>query len=822
MKNIRVFISYSSRDREAAESIHERLAAAGFDVWRGQTRLETDWSKEIAYALAESDVLCLLWSEHSAESKWVKHEWLTARALEKRIIPCLFPTAPTLPEPLYNLQGVSFPSLEEGSKQLIERVKGEAFLPVKYDYKVLPGNSYIPFNPNPFFTGRHADLLDLYMKMIGNLNKIGINQVGTVGMGGIGKTQLAVEFAYRLSFGFQGIYWVQAADPYRWADEFISIARDRLKLKVKDPDRPEAERQYIFALQDYFKSHPNTLVVMDNVTDPKLLNNDGYLFGIPPLTLGCDLLFTTRKHFQLPGVSSQSVNILSSDAAYNLLKSYRVPQTFEEEYAKAICNAVGNLPLAIILAGAYLRDYRENISFADYSNELKKKRLGSIDIGDMSEESLATRHVAAVKATLQSQWEMLKDENARYLFKLAGQFPEAAIIPKARLGLLAGIKPGQSRLDQPLAKALNQLHDLCLLEKLESDASAARLHPLVRDFAFNLIPEEERGNFRSAAAQNLKEAYFDYPRLEAQVLARGVQKVIEDLQVGIDWWGIDRAQKQDLELFHGALRLSSHVLFHDQAQLAGQLIGRLIAQESSGIISFLEQIRTAKRGPWLCPYSASMIPPGGPLIRMLIGHTAQVQTLSLTPDGKRAVSGSMDHTIKVWNLETGRELRTLKGHSSTICAVAVTPDGRRAVSGSWDRTLKVWDLETGQELRTLEGHADWVRAVTVTPDGRRAVSGSKDGTLKVWDLETGRELRTLKGHTDEIDAVTVTAEGRRVISGPWDRTLKVWDLETGREMASFTEDAKIYAVAMGPDDKTLVAGDMSGRVHFLRLEGFDQ
>ena len=52
----------------------------------------------------------------------------------------------------------------------------------------------------------------------------------------------------------------------------------------------------------------------------------------------------------------------------------------------------------------------------------------------------------------------------------------------------------------------------------------------------------------------------------------------------------------------------------------------------------------------------------------------------------------------------------------------MTPDGKRAVSGSDDKTLKVWDLESGRELRTLEGHADWVKAVAVTPDGKRAVS----------------------------------------------------------------------------------------------------
>ncbi len=90
---------------------------------------------------------------------------------------------------------------------------------------------------------------------------------------------------------------------------------------------------------------------------------------------------------------------------------------------------------------------------------------------------------------------------------------------------------------------------------------------------------------------------------------------------------------------------------------------------------------------------------------------------------------------------------TLHGHTESIAAVAVTPDGRWAVSGSWDKTLRVWDLESGAVLATLRGHSEAVRAVAVTPDGRRAVSGSRDKTLKVWDLESGAELATLRGHT---------------------------------------------------------------------------
>jgi WD40 repeat protein len=146
-------------------------------------------------------------------------------------------------------------------------------------------------------------------------------------------------------------------------------------------------------------------------------------------------------------------------------------------------------------------------------------------------------------------------------------------------------------------------------------------------------------------------------------------------------------------------------------------------------------------------------------------------------------------------------------------------DGTRAVSGSNDKTLKVWDLTTGGLLRTLEGHADWVRAVAMSGDGRRAVSGSTDTTLKVWDPTTGGLLRTLEGHADAVNAVAMSGDGRRAVSGSDDGTLKVWDLTTGGVVASFAADYPLLCCASSPCAETLVAGDLSGRIHLLRFEG---
>jgi len=82
-------------------------------------------------------------------------------------------------------------------------------------------------------------------------------------------------------------------------------------------------------------------------------------------------------------------------------------------------------------------------------------------------------------------------------------------------------------------------------------------------------------------------------------------------------------------------------------------------------------------------------------------------------------------------------LHRLQGHTNGVTGVAVTPDGRRAVSASRDHTLRVWDLATGAVPDTLAGQTDWVDGVAVTPDGRRLVSASHHHSLRVWDLATG-------------------------------------------------------------------------------------
>jgi WD40 repeat protein len=130
------------------------------------------------------------------------------------------------------------------------------------------------------------------------------------------------------------------------------------------------------------------------------------------------------------------------------------------------------------------------------------------------------------------------------------------------------------------------------------------------------------------------------------------------------------------------------------------------------------------------------------------GHADAFTAVALGFTGRYALSGGgfsvlQHHTgrfeqsgpIHLWEVATGRCLRRFAGHAGAVTSVCLSVDGRFALSGGTDRTLKLWEAASGQCVRTFAGHQDAVTAVALSADGRYALSGSADGTLKLWILD---------------------------------------------------------------------------------------
>jgi WD40 repeat protein/serine/threonine protein kinase len=287
--------------------------------------------------------------------------------------------------------------------------------------------------------------------------------------------------------------------------------------------------------------------------------------------------------------------------------------------------------------------------------------------------------------------------------------------------------------------------------------------------------------------------------------------------------------KADLRLVQLAIQLSAHVLARDYHQLGSQLTGRLLGNSVTDIQALLRGAAESNDWPWLRPLIPSLTPPGGPLIRTFEGHTSWVHAVALTSDGRVAISGSGDGTLRAWDLESNRSVRSFARHRGPIRAVAITPDGRRVISASDDHTLRVWDLDSGRSLRTLRGHSDAVSVVNITSHGCRAISASSDKTLRIWNLQSGQSVQTLPGHTDRLNAVAVTPDGVRAVSASSDGTLRVWDLDRGQSVHTLAGHTKsVTAVAITPDglraisasaDQTLRVWDLKSGDLVRTLEG---
>ncbi|HEY1376245.1 MAG TPA: serine/threonine-protein kinase [Gemmataceae bacterium] len=198
-------------------------------------------------------------------------------------------------------------------------------------------------------------------------------------------------------------------------------------------------------------------------------------------------------------------------------------------------------------------------------------------------------------------------------------------------------------------------------------------------------------------------------------------------------------------------------------------------------------------------------------------HTGPVVGLAFSRDGRRAVTTDFSGTTKVWDADTGKEVRTFHG---TVARAALSPDGKRVAFSGEAGTVQVRDADTGEEvLAPLVPHAGPVMSLAFSPDGKQLAAsgwnglGSWYGLAVVWDAGTGRLRHKLVGHRHNVMAVEFSADGTRLVTASWDKTVKLWDAATGKELRTFVGHGDyVSGATLSPDGRWLASASSDNTI----------
>jgi len=175
---------------------------------------------------------------------------------------------------------------------------------------------------------------------------------------------------------------------------------------------------------------------------------------------------------------------------------------------------------------------------------------------------------------------------------------------------------------------------------------------------------------------------------------------------------------------------------------------------------------------------------GRELEPLTTNFSEDVRSVVFSPNWKQiAAIGRSDSTIYLWDSKRGRKPVALTGHSREVRAIAFSPDGKLLASGGVDKTIKLWNVETGRDFRTFK-HSGYVFSVAFSPDGKQLAAGSADSIIKLWEVGTGKELKTLAGHSASVYSVEFSLNKKWIISSSLDTIIKIWDAATGKQLAN--------------------------------------
>jgi tetratricopeptide (TPR) repeat protein len=487
---INVFISYSHSDNEFVDRLEADLRQEGYGTWMDRRGLDGGhkWRRELQNALDRSPVVLVVLSPEAAASEYVQSEYGYAFDEGKLVIPLYYRPC-KVPMELRGIQWIDFQhSYEQGLEALVHALGGEVSTTspaassapstasqAKSQAAVeAPWN--VPFARNPFFLGRDALLEQVHEQFHRTQPATPNHALALSGLGGIGKTQIAVEYAYRYRQEYSAIFWVHADSRETLVADFIALAR---LLNLSEQNEQDQMR-IVGAVKRWLEQHEGWLLILNNADELPLLTsflpNKRYT------------LLTTRSQATGRIAESLSVEKLERAEGMQLLlrraKLLAPGETLDNvsaatrEEAQILSSELDGLPLAIDQAGAYIEE--TGCSLSDYLGLYRRRRLALLK--RQSSVSADYPHTVASTWALSFQQVEQADPGAAELLRLCAflhpdAIPEAILTQGAEhLGAVL-----QEVAEDPflLNEAIQLLRRYSLLKR-DPQAKLLNLHRLVQ------------------------------------------------------------------------------------------------------------------------------------------------------------------------------------------------------------------------------------------------------------------------------------------------------------------------------------------------------
>jgi WD40 repeat protein/transcriptional regulator with XRE-family HTH domain len=642
------------------------------------------------------------------------------------------------------------------------------------------------------FYGREAELTQLWQWVVTERCRI----VGLLGIGGIGKSTIAVKAALQMQAEFEIVVWRSLANGPPLDELLSSLLKFLMPLYGEDPIIPTTLAQQISKLMQYLRSR-RCLLLLDNAET--ILQREqvgqwrsGYeeygqlLRAIGEASHQSCLLLTSREKPQemalMEGaqtvVRSLPLSGLTSDDGRALFRQKGAFTGSEAEWQTLIDHYGGN-PLALKLVASAIQDLF-NGSISEVMPYLNQGLAVFEDIRDV----------------LERQFDRLSEAEQKTLFWFAIH-REPVSIADIRENV---VDPATQ---QRVPNLINSLLRRSLVEK---SGGLFFLQPVVMEYVTERFVQQVCIEFETQQLSVwqthslLRVKAKDYIReIQTRLI---VQPVMERL---LSCFGsVAAIESQARHLLRQQGKQSGYIagnlinlLIQFQVDLRGSDFSGLVVQQVD-----LRQVNLAGVNFQNATFAKS-------IFSEVFGIAMSVD---LSPDGQMMAVGDGHGNIYLWNLSTTQLLATFEGHIGWIWSVAFSPDGTLLISGSTDSSVRVWDVQSGQCLQVLTEHTGDVRSVSFSPDGQQFASGSEDKTVRVWNLQ-GQCLRILKGHTQSVYSVHFAPHQQTLASSSNDATIRIWDVSNGNCLSILQgHTSGVQCVRYSPDGQLLASGCRDGSI----------